>query len=355
MPELKELGAGLVLAMNAMAAMREIGMADRIAAEGNPLHDFGHRTSEGELITSWPLAPLERRLGEVGYSMPRPALQRVLREAVGEADVEVGAEVVGFEDDESGVVVRLADGREKRGGVLIGADGLHSTLRPMFDPTPLAYAGFTAWRGLARPPRDLGIPDGRQVQTYGEGAVFGTIPLGGNRFYWYATENAPSGGEDEPGRRKAALLERFAAWHDPIAEVIESTDEEQIARTDVYDLPKRDAWGSGRVTFLGDAAHPTTPTLGQGACLAIEDAVVLGRHLGAAGRDPVAALRAYEAERIPRTAWVVAQSGARAKLVQVTGRFPVWRRNTILRALPQPLVYRRLTKVFGFPRPGESG
>ncbi len=349
MPELAELGAGLSLAMNAMAALREIGLYDEVVAVGNPIHEFRHRTADGSVMRSWPMDVLEQRLGEVGHSMARPALQRVLRGAAAAAEIRTGCAVIGVDQDAAGVTARLADGSTERGAALIVADGLQSTLRPQFDPTPLRYAGFTAWRGLASPGSDLGEPLDRQTQTYGEGSVFGTIPLGGGQFYWYATLNAPAGGRDDPGTVKQSLLDRFGRWHDPIPDLLQSTDGGRISRSDVYDLPERPRWGTGRVTLLGDAAHPTTPTLGQGACLSIEDAAILARHLATGSSDPAPALRAYEAERIPRTAWVVAQSGARAKMVQVDGAFAMWRRDTFMRRLPMAPVNARLAKVFGFP------
>ncbi len=349
MPELAEIGAGVTLALNAKAALRRIGLAEQTEQAGHGSTGFIHRSWRGDQLKRWELDGLQRQLGETATAVSRPELLRILAGALGESvELRCAAEVVGVEQDSSGVTARLADGSEVQGSVLIGADGLHSKVRPLFDPTPLHYCGFTAWRGLAQieGASQLSVDMTAQTQTYGYGSVFGTIPLSEQLVYWYATRNAPAGGHDEPGQRKATLLGLLGDWHVPIPALIEATDEQSIARTDVYDLPRRETWGVGRVTLLGDAAHPTAPTLGQGACLAIEDGVVLARHL--AGGLSAQSLRAYERERIPRTARTVRLSGARARIVQVDARPAAFLRDLSLRAVPLALVNKQLIKIFTF-------
>jgi 2-polyprenyl-6-methoxyphenol hydroxylase-like FAD-dependent oxidoreductase len=112
------------------------------------------------------------------------------------------------------------------------------------------------------------------------------------RVYWFATANAPEGEKDgplgSPAGVKAKLLRLYAGWHRPVADLVEATEEDAILRTDIYDRePLEERWGKGRVTLLGDVAHPMTPNLIRGACLAIEDAVVLGRCLDEEGGNRV--------------------------------------------------------------------
>jgi 2-polyprenyl-6-methoxyphenol hydroxylase-like FAD-dependent oxidoreductase len=350
MPQLAEIGAGMTLAMNAKAALRTLGLTEQVEAAGHGASAFVHRSRRGRVLARWDMDSLQQRLGERATALPRGALQRILVGALGESvELRCGATVTGVEQDPSGVSVRLSDGNVLTGAVLVGADGLHSAIRPSFDSTPLHYCGFTAWRGTAEidDARAMGIDMTAQTQSYGLGSVFGTIPLSERSVYWYATSNTPAGGTDEPGRRKARLRELLGDWHAPVPALIEATAEESIARTDVYDLPRREHWGAGRVTLLGDAAHPTAPTLGQGACLAIEDGVVLARHLCASLTPD--SLRAYERERIPRTAATVHVSGLRARIVQVDRRAAAAARDLSLRAVPFAVVERQLAKVFGFP------
>jgi 2-polyprenyl-6-methoxyphenol hydroxylase-like FAD-dependent oxidoreductase len=133
------------------------------------------------------------------------------------------------------------------------------------------------------------------------------LPIGNGRVFWYATLNCPVGEQDRTGERKARLSRLFGGWREPIGRLIEATDEEVILRNDLYDRRPVHHWGHGQVTLLGDAAHPPTPNLGQGACQALEDALVLAGCL-AEQCEPVAALRAYEARRRKRSAAIIEQS-----------------------------------------------
>ena len=131
--------------------------------------------------------------------------------------------------------------------------------------------------------------------------------MSGGRAYWYATQSVPEGQGDPPQGRKRGLLDLFRGWHAPIEALIEATDESVILRNDVYDRPPLPRWSVGRATLLGDSAHPMTPDMGQGACQAIEDAVILADCLRDTTDIP-AALRQYESRRIPRTRRVVNES-----------------------------------------------
>lgn len=129
--------------------------------------------------------------------------------------------------------------------------------------------------------------------------------------------------------------------------MIEATAAVAILRHDIYDRPPLRSWGAGRATLLGDAAHPMTPNLGQGACQAIEDAVVLMKQLSAGG-DVVGALRAYEAQRIERTAWIVAQSRRIGAVGQWQGPLSVALRDMLLKTLGTRLQERQLARVVGY-------
>jgi 2-polyprenyl-6-methoxyphenol hydroxylase-like FAD-dependent oxidoreductase len=212
-------------------------------------------------------------------------------------------------------VARFADGTSARGACLIGADGIHSAVRAqVLGPEPPRYAGYTCCRGIVAYQSGW-FPPGWFVQGLGDGARYGLTHTGRDRVYWWATFNAPEGSTDAPGGRKRELLDRYAGWAPPIGAVLAATDEAAILRNDIVDRPSVAPWGVGPVTLLGDAAHPMTPNMAQGACQAVEDAIVLANCLAAAGAaEP--ALRAYEARRQERTALVVAQSwliGARGQ------------------------------------------
>jgi 2-polyprenyl-6-methoxyphenol hydroxylase-like FAD-dependent oxidoreductase len=257
----------------------------------------------------------------------RADLLAVLLRALGKAHVTLGARAVSFDQHGDGVVVQFADGRSARGDVLVGADGLSSVVRAGLhgDERP-RYSGYTSWRGVL--PFETSRID--PCESWGYAARFGHAPMNGNRVYWYATLTTPEGGRNPD--EKAALLELFRDWHAPIPALVAGTEPAAILRNDIYDRPGLTRWGRGRVTLLGDAAHPMTPNLGQGACQALEDAVVLGRSLEHQ-RDVPAALQEYERRRIPRVNPIVARSRQVGWLGQWRQPLAVAARNALLRRL----------------------
>lgn len=352
--ELREIGAGISLWANAMKALRKLGLHDAVLAVGRPLRPKGQlRSSSGEVFYEIPSAVMEERFGDVSVAVHRADLQGALLSALGEVGgaVRLRAGFTGFErDGAGGVVVRFADGREERCDLLIGADGLRSAVRArLLGDGPPRYAGYTAWRGVAEI-EDAPVPGVAGFESWGRGERFGLAALGRGRVYWYATKNAPEG--EEAAGRKEELLARFGGWHEPIPSVIGATEEPGILRHDVYYRDPVKRWSRGRVTLLGDAAHPMTPDLGQGACQAIEDAVVLARCLKEEGGDVEAALGLYEARRSRRTAYVVRQGRRLARIAQLENPLACRLRDAAFRAIPRGVwlnvQLRRMEAVVGY-------
>ena len=274
----------------------------------------------------------------------RAELLGVLVDAVRGIPIHLGHECQDVTQEAGGVTARFANGTTVSGDVLIGADGVRSVVRERLGvPGSLRYSGYTAWRGIASF-ETAGLMAG---ETLGCGRRFGLAPIQGNRVYWYATDNVPAGQRESPGEAKARLTELFASWHRPIPELIQGMDPAAILRNDIYDRDPADRWGSGRVTLLGDAAHPMTPNLGQGACQAIEDALVLAHYLST-GPDVPSSLRRYESERIPRTRSVVTASRRVGALFQVESRAFCRLRDLALRSMPVGLSYRSLQRLAGY-------
>lgn len=308
MDRLLEVGAGFSINSNAVTALRDVGLDKTVEERGAVLEKFAHRTKDGKLLALWPTGNIARNVGAPIVGISRAEVQRTLVEALGEDRIRFGHRFAGLEQDDSGVTVRFENGAEERGAALVGADGSKSTVRSVFDDTPRRYSGYTTWLALA----DLeSFAPATHTQWYGKRSLFGAHSVGGGRTYWYASKTTEPSGSDSDTKRD--LLDLFGDWHEPVRAMIEATP--FIPRTDIYDLPRRESWGSGRVTLLGDAAHPMAPALGQGACQAIEDGIVLARELGA-DRDPAAALRAYETKRIARTAPIVKRARMQGKLMQ---------------------------------------
>jgi 2-polyprenyl-6-methoxyphenol hydroxylase-like FAD-dependent oxidoreductase len=329
-PRIDPIGAGLTLFANAMSALDRLGMRDAVAAQGAAANRSAILTSEGRV-----LAHVPRDLLEGTIAIHRADLQREL--AAGAGEVRLGAEITAVEQDDDEVVARGADGSEERGDLLIGADGLSSVIRSAIADVRPRYAGYTAWRGVAPVP----VEPGQLTESWGVGERFGLVDIGRGRTYWFATKNAPEGEPDEPEGKKAEILRRFSGWHAPIAAIADSAEEDAILRNDVYYLEPLRRWSRGSVVLVGDAAHATTPGVGQGAAQAIEDAVVLADRLAADG-DLATALGEYEALRRPRAEAVLKLSRRVDKAAQLASPLG-WRlRNTVVRRLPERAQRRQL-------------
>jgi 2-polyprenyl-6-methoxyphenol hydroxylase-like FAD-dependent oxidoreductase len=329
-PRVDPVGAGITVFANAMRALDRLGLGEAVAARGAAATSSAILTSDGRELTRVPSDLLEGTI-----ALHRADLQAELAAASG--DVRLGVEVTTVEQGEDGVIARSTDGGEERGGLLVGADGLGSMVRRAIADVPIRYAGYTAWRGVSPVP----VAAGRLTESWGVGERFGLVDIGRERTYWFATKNAPEGEPDEPGGRKAEIRRRFGGWHEPIAAVVEAADESAILRNDVYYLEPLRRWSDGRVVLVGDAAHATTPGLGQGAAQAIEDGVVLADRL--VRRDELAtALAEYETIRRPRAEAVLRISRRADKAAQLANPLG-WRlRNAIVRRLPDRAQRRQL-------------
>ena len=368
--EIGEIGVGLSLWPNALRALRELGLYGEVMAASNHLRPAsGLRTWRGRVLSSVPAEKMDERFGEPAAAVHRADLQGVLLRAAEEAGAEIrtGAELTGFEQRGGSVDARFRAGERfetERGDLLVGADGIRSTVRGLVlgDGEP-RYAGYVAWRGVAYfgvdrdAPRDPVRDDGG-FEAWGVGQRFGLARIGRpGAYWWYATKNAPEGeAEDEsgdPARRKQELLSLFGDWASPVPEVLGATASGGIHRDGVYDREPAEKWGEGRVTLLGDAAHPMTPDLGQGACQAVEDAVALARVLESEGRIEDA-LGRYEAERRRRTAPVVRASRRLGRTGQLGNAAACRARDGLLRAIPHRYLelaeLRQLEAMIGFSR-----
>jgi 2-polyprenyl-6-methoxyphenol hydroxylase-like FAD-dependent oxidoreductase len=329
---------------NALLALRHIGLDRAVADAGAPGRVAVLRDWRGTDMTVQRMEDLSPEPGLLPVALHRGTLHDVLLDALGRDRVRLGAEVAGWTID-GAAKVALVGGEVIEGDLLVGADGIRSVVRAgLVGDEPTRYAGYTCWRGVTAR-KDL-WPAGESAELWGPGRRFGIVPVDGDRIYWFAVLNAPEGGRDPAGAGRDAALAVVADCVDPARAIVASTDEEQVLRNDIVDRPASDVWGRGPVTLLGDAAHAMTPNMGQGACQAIEDAVVLGARL--ATGDPIAGLRAYEALRRERTRWFVEQSWAFGRLAQWESGFARGVRDLGLRWVPDAVVRRGMRRAWDF-------
>ena len=313
--EWRPLGAGLSLWPNAVRALRALGLGALVEQGVNQAG--GVRRADGSMLAGFGPGAVEKRFGEPIVGLHRADLHAALLAACGPERVRLGMRLAALEGEE----LRFADGSTARADLIVGADGLRSVVRAglLGDGEP-RDAGIVAYRGVAALEAD--VPAG---EWWAKDAIAGLLPLRGGRVYWYFGAR----GEDTPGR----VEELCAAFDGAVGEVVALTPAEQILVHRLYDRDPAASWSRGAVTLLGDAAHPMLPFIGQGACAALEDAVVLGA--AAANDDPAAALLAYESARLKRTARFVKTSRQAAAIA--LPRSPLARRlrNSLLPLLPE--------------------
>lgn len=343
---LGEVGAGLVLWPNAIRVLRQLGAAKMVIEAGSTIEHGQFRTAAGKILSLSEPGELRRLYGEPTVAIHRADLHRILLSLLPAAAVQLNTEGVKIEQDATGVTAHLTGGQTDRADLLIGADGVHSQIRGQLLPAvTLRYSGYTAWRGVVDTHDEVAL--GLTSETWGRGRRFGVVPIAAHRVYWYATLNQPAGRSYTPLEQKKLLQQQFKGWVTPIESLLEATPAETILHHDIYDIPPLARWSEGRVTLLGDAAHPTTPNMGQGACMAIESAYVLARCLATEAELP-AALHAYERERRPRTAWVTNQSWQIGRAGQLENGLACWLRDMLVALTPAAVVKARLAKVAGY-------
>jgi 2-polyprenyl-6-methoxyphenol hydroxylase-like FAD-dependent oxidoreductase len=342
-PQLREIGAGILLTPNAVWVLEQLGVRDALLAES-------YRTDTW-LIRDWKGRVLQRfaaRNGAFSVNTTRATLHDCLRAHLAASTLHVDHDATTIAKDADGRwQITFGNGSQRRCSTLIGADGGRSIVRKqVINGSPLRYCGYVGWRALVEYcPSNW--PAGSVAESWGPGGRFGIAPVNDRQTYWYATENVPAGWSVPAGQRKDYLLGKFRDWHEPIREMIQRTPEEQILLHEISDHASPGCWNRDGAALIGDAAHLMSPNLGQGAALALEDAWVLAKSFAAHGGSE-RALPAFSAGRARRVAQVAWKSRQLGRLIQL--QHPVlWRlRNLGLRLTPDWLGARSLSSVFDF-------
>lgn len=345
-PVLGNVGAGLSLWPNAIRVLRHLGAAAQVIDTGSAIEHGQVRTAAGKVLSATNPGELQQLLGEPTVAIHRADLHAILLSLLPAGVVQLGTAGMEFSQDAAGVTLRFEAGQTDRAELLIGADGLHSLVRrQLFPAVQPRYAGYSAWRGVVEAPDTVAV--GITSETWGRGSRFGVVPIDTRRVYWFAVLNEPAGRVYPPNEQKARLQQRFRGWPLPIDRLLAATPAEVILHHDIYDLVPLSHWSQGRVTLLGDAAHPTTPNMGQGACMAIESAFVLARCLASAP-DVATALASYEQTRRPRTAWVTNQSWQIGRVGQLENGLLCRLRDAVMTLTPDSVMKSQLVKVATF-------
>jgi salicylate hydroxylase len=322
-PELAEVGAGIQISANAQHVLRHLGLGPAIDRVGVRPGAYVFRLHDtGEEIQRFSLSEEHERLHGAPYTqLHRADLHDLLAACAREFDpgvVRLNHRVTGFTESEQGVELHFADGTSVRGDLLIGADGLKSVVRTqVVGDVPATYTGDAIWRLTVPTDRLPANLVGRVMSVFmGPGGHVVCYYLrGGALLNWAGVVETDELSEESWTIKLPweMLKAHYAGWHPTVQTIIDAADRDQCYRWSMFNRPPIPDWSTGRVTLLGDAAHPTLPYLAQGAVMAIEDGAVLTRALAMADTIP-AALQLYQRNRAARTARIVLQSSANREL-----------------------------------------
>jgi 2-polyprenyl-6-methoxyphenol hydroxylase-like FAD-dependent oxidoreductase len=328
-----EVGAGLSLWPNALAALARLDLEDQVMTCGQWEDEGAIRSSSGAVL---------REIENANLMILRSELQKVLLAAMTDITIVLGARCTGLVPNTQEPVLRFEDGSSVEADLIIGADGIRSAVRQSVAPGEDAprYSGLCAWRGVVRAP---GLVDNAWL-SIGDGLQFMASPLPEGHVYWSPLVRVEEGQWEKINDHRSFLLERFHSWHEPIPTLLGRTAEDALVPTPVYFRPPPKWITSGRVALIGDAAHPMTPDLGQGGCQAIEDAVVLAECLSVS-TDIALALGEFQRRRLGRIRRVVREARKLGVIFAEHRLLLTGIRTTALRAIPVRLTDKRLSAI----------
>ena len=334
--ELTPVGAGIQLTPNAVKVLRALGLDGGLKEAGFfPEATVGHDWRSGKIVFRTPLASeCERLYGAPYVQIHRADLQRILSEKLPPSTVRLGKRCIAVRDSGNSATARFADGSEVEADLVIAADGIRSVARTtLFEEGTPRFTGNICWRSVIpfdQPDHELVGPN-NAIWFGPHGHVVTYYVKGGKAVNLVACLETETWTEESWNARSttAELRAAYAGWHPALQRLFERAQD--VFKWGLFDREPMPAWTAGRVTLLGDAAHPMLPYLSQGAAMAMEDALVLARMLAEDRGDIAGALRRYEAIRIPRTARVQLTSRAQGQKNHLISPWARLRRDLVYR------------------------
>ena len=337
--EIKPVGAGIILANNAMQVFQKLSIQDKIEKAGNKISFMKITDSQLKPLSVVSLSEYEKKYGVSNVAIHRGELQKILANEIGFDNITLSKRLSKIEKTE---VFKLTfeDNTTIESKNLIAADGIKSVVRnQLFEKGTFRYPNQICWRGIC----EIDLPQKYHIElneAWGKGKRFGFVKISDKKAYWYALANSKNVKPSEVN-----LIEFFSEFHSDILNIISATKKEQIIVSDIFDLKPIDKWQGENVCLVGDAAHATTPNLGQGACQAIEDAYVIGKLLDS-GMAIENTFNAYENLRRKKAHTIVNTSWTLGKMAHIENNFGIWFRNFIMRNIPKSANKKQMDMIF---------
>ncbi len=343
-PKINEVGAGIWLAPNALQVFDWLGVLEEVQKKGNAIERIQLAQSDLRALSNMDQSWVVDRLGFSTIAIHRAKLQKILFHAVPKEKIFLGKSLAFFEAiDENKLQLSFSDGTQYKTDSIVGADGIHSTIRKqLFPDSRLRYSGQTCWRGIA----DIELaPDYTHLaaELWGPGIRIGFSSISERSVYWFGVKSSKADQIDPEAKRKDKLLNLFSNFHPIAVSLIENTPNDHIIQNDIWDLRPMKQWYQGRVCLIGDAAHAMTPNMGQGAAQAIEDAYFLANQITRCSSHSEAFAQ-FQALRRKKVREVVNQSWNIGKMAHWSyGR---GLRNLLMRSVPASFSRKQMLKLY---------
>ena len=340
----KPLGTGIGIGSNAMLALNELGVAEDILNKAMPLHEQRFLNGHSEIMNTIDFTILKDKFGEENIAIERADLHHALFEAIDSDQFHFDKKVSGFKQTDNHVSIYFSDNTSITANYVIAADGIHSifrqTIKPRSNPR---YAGYTCWRGIAKIKDD--VEPHVSSEAWSKNGRFGWAPLYNGYAYWFACINAPESDEYYKSLDQTGVANHFSYFSPVVERLIKDTPNEFFLHHDIYDIKPLDNFVYNRICLLGDAAHATTPNMGQGAGQSIEDAYELMQSIKNTSHIREA-FHQYNAKRVHKTKKVINISRQIGWAAQCDHPLFINFRDLIFPLVPKSLLFRRLTFLF---------
>nr|WP_315203635.1 FAD-dependent monooxygenase [uncultured Flavobacterium sp.] len=281
--EIQSIGAGFVIWANASWVLNKLGILNDLALFGGRLKQMQRWTEYGEYLGGIDIEKIDNEIGYPSYAVSKEEFQNLLQKKASELglNLENNTTVVSIEDNGSGnSFLRLTDNKTVSADVIIGADGRMNSIARKYihgNNQPV-YQNYINWVGILESNNPLPI-ENNILDYWGCGERFGIVPISENKVYWAGCKSLPLNTNNTESIEQLELLKIFQHWSPLIKTVLEQTEQQNIKRIPIFDHNPNPVWFKNNVCLLGDSAHASLPTSGQGACQAIEDAWHLAMQL----------------------------------------------------------------------------
>lgn len=338
---IRGIGAGIGLAANAMKAFEYLNLAEELKKQSNLLKDFTIYNAKGKILFSVDTNRISKNFQTENYAIHRADLHEFLVEKLGKDKIFTGKKLKSFKLIGNQVNLKFKDKTQLKVDFVIGADGVNSKVRQILLPeSKPKYAGYWCWRGVVNYQKE----DFNKSQAiWGAKGRFGITPLGKQKVYWFACINSKINGKTTKFEL-SDLQNQFKNYPAPVSELLTLSDKNKIISGPIMDINPISQFKFAKILLIGDAAHATTPNMGQGACMAIEDVAVLQEELE--NNDLKTASLNFEKRRISRTKYIIKNSRRAGKIAQTDQQLLIAIRNNLFKILPEKITQLPLKRLY---------